>query len=118
MTFFRNTNRLLWEHWMILPSGNYYIIKSYRDGRNLGVDSNGLIHVRSTEENISEQWIIVEDPLLKDTYIFYSCYTNKVLQCNQELKGVTLFSNKQGWEQMVVQEVIPDTSYYKCQHRE
>jgi len=117
-TFFRNTNRLLWEHWMILPSANNYIIKSYRDGRNLGVDSNGLIHVRSTEENISEQWIIVEDPLLKDTYIFYSCYKNKVLQCNQELKGVTLFSNKQGWEQMVVQEVIPDTSYYKCQPRE
>ena len=102
---------------MILPSGNYYIIKSYRDGRNLGVDSNGLIHVKSSEENISEQWIIEKDPLVKDVYYFYSCYTNKVLQCNPEFIGVTQNTNRLGWEQMVVEDVIPDTTYYKCQPR-
>ena len=102
---------------MILPSGNYYIIKSYRDGRNLGVASNGQIHVRSADETYSEMWVIERDPLLKDTYYFYNCYTNKVLQCNRGYKGVTQNTNRLGWEQMVVEDVIPDTKFYNCQPR-
>jgi hypothetical protein len=104
---------------MIIPSGSHYIIKSYRDGRNLGVGSNGLIHVRSMEENSSELWDIEKDPLLQDTYYFYSCYTNKVLQCDpKSSKGVTDNTNRKAWEQMVVEDVIPDTRYYTCQARQ
>ena len=97
---------------MILPSGNYYIIKSYRDGRNLGVDSNGVIHVRTTLENISEQWIIEKDPVVKDGYYFYNCYTNKVLQCDGNFRGVTINTNRLGWELMIVEDVIPYTTLF------
>ena len=47
---FWTTNRLIGEHWMILPSGPYYIIKSYVDGWNLEVGPGGYIRMCRDEE--------------------------------------------------------------------
>ena len=64
MTCFLNKNRLMWEHWMILPSGghlNTYIVKSYRDGKNLAVRANGRAYVQSDKETYEEWWLLEKD---------------------------------------------------------
>ena len=110
---------------MILPTKsqtpygeqNVYIIKSFRDGKNLAVKPNGWACVDSDREECGELWLLEKDSACSNGYYFYSCLTNKVLQCSQINKAVTENTNRQGWELLVIEPVFPDTRHFKCQPR-
>ena len=113
---FFTTNRLIGEHWMVLPSGDYYIFKSFVDGRNLAIGPTGFLRIVD-DEGTYAQWIIMKDPKHDDVYYLMNCYTNKNLQCNNENKGFTANTNKLRAEAMVVEQVVPDTRNIKIPPR-
>ena len=60
---------------MILPSGKFFIIKSYRDGKNLSVKFNGKVHFSSDKEGLEEWWLLEKEYTLPNTYYLFSMFT-------------------------------------------
>ena len=114
---FFTTNRLIGEHWMILPSGPTYIIKSYVDGRNLETGADGFI-LMCNDEASDAQWKIMRDASSPNVFYLMSCRTEKNLQCNNDNMGFTANTNMLKAEAMLIEPVVPDTSRCDIERRQ
>ena len=79
---FATSNRQLWEWLIILPlKSGKYIIKSYKDGLTLYLDSVGKTGFKEEKDHGSQQW----DIEYKDGYYFFiNPFTaGKVLQVQE-----------------------------------
>ena len=57
---------------------------------------------------MSHHFLIQKDPRYQNTYYFYSCFTNKVLQCGMFGRTQTVNCNKKARERMIVERAYPD----------